>query len=92
MIKKKYMTDYGVEANIWKLGYISLDRFNKYGSVTMCLYLNEEATKYIHSIVEPITDTEVFDKYFESGKDIYLACEEFMVDNNDFFKGGVIID
>lgn len=92
MIKKEYMTDYGVKADIWKLGYVSLDRFNKYGSVTMCLYLNKEATKYIHSIVEPITEPEVFDKYFESEKDIYQACEEFMIDNSEFFKEGIIVE
>ena len=31
MIKKKVMTELGIEAEIWKVGYISLDRVNKYG-------------------------------------------------------------
>ena len=29
------MTELGIEAEIWKVGYISLDRVNKYGSVTI---------------------------------------------------------
>ena len=39
MIRHKMMTEFGIEAEIWKVGYISLDRVNKYGSITMCLYL-----------------------------------------------------
>ena len=35
MLIKSKMTNFGIEANVWKLGYISLDRVAKYGSVTM---------------------------------------------------------
>ena len=44
----------GIEVEIWKIGYISLDRVNKYGSVTTCLCVNEDATKHILTVVEPI--------------------------------------
>ena len=86
MIKKKIMTDLGVEAEIWKVGYISLDRVNKYGSITMCLYVSETASKYIYSIVEPILSPEVFDTYFENGGDVIENAELFMIDNCDLFK------
>ena len=86
MIKKKIMTDLGVEAEIWKVGYISLDRVNKYGSITMCLYVSETASKYIYSIVEPILSPEVFDTYFENGGDVIENAELFMMDNCDLFK------
>lgn len=85
MIKKKVITDFGVEAEIWKVGYISLDRINKYGSVTMCLYVNEEAKQYIDSVTEPILSPEVFDKYFENNKDIISNAELFIAENSDFF-------
>ena len=86
MIKKKIMTDLGVEAEIWRVGYISLDRVNKYGSITMCLYVSETASKYIYSIVEPILSPEVFDAYFENGGDVIENAELFMIDNCDLFK------
>ena len=38
MIRHKVMTEFGIEAEIWKVGYISLDRVNKYGSITMSLF------------------------------------------------------
>ena len=80
------MTDLGVEAEIWKVGYISLDRVNKYGSITICLYVSETASKYIYSIVEPILSPEVFDTYFENGGDVIENAELFMIDNCDLFK------
>ena len=64
MIRHKVMTEYGIEAEIWKVGYISLDRVNKYGSITMCLYLTEEATQYLTKVTEVILSTESFDTYF----------------------------
>ena len=86
MIKKKIMTDLGVEAEIWKVGFISLDRVNKYVSITICLYVSETASKYIYSIVEPILSPEVFDTYFENGGDVIENAELFMIDNCDLFK------
>ena len=47
MLIKSKMTNFGIEASVWKLGYISLDRVAKYGSITMNLYLTEEAPQYI---------------------------------------------
>lgn len=81
MIKKKVMTEFGVEADIWKVGYISLDRINKYGSITMCLYMNEDAAKHILTLVEPILSEELFDLYFENGGDVIENAERFMLEN-----------
>lgn len=85
MIKHKVMTDYGIEADIWKVGYISLDRINKYGSITMCLYLTEEATQYVTKVTEVIMDPEKFDGYFENGGDIIENSERFMKENCELF-------
>lgn len=85
MIKHKVMTDYGIEADIWKVGYISLDRINKYGSITMCLYLSEEATQYVTKVTEVIMDPEKFDEYFENGGDIIENSERFMKENCELF-------
>ena len=85
MIKHKVMTDYGIEAEIWKVGYISLDRVNKYGSITMCLYFSEDAEQYIKTVVEPILSSELFDKYFENGGDVIENAELFMKENCEMF-------
>lgn len=85
MIKKKVMTEFGVEADIWKVGYISLDRINKYGSITMCLYTNEDAAKHILTVVEPILSEKLFDLYFENGGDIIENSERFMLENCSTF-------
>lgn len=86
MIVKKFMTEYGVEAEIWKVGYVSLDIVNKYGSITMCLYFDENSEKYIHSVTEPILDAELFDNYFMKGGEVIQNAEQFMVDNCSIFK------
>ena len=87
MIKHKVMTEYGVEAEIWKVGYISLDRVNKYGSITMCLYLTEEATQYLTKVTEVIFDPTEFDMYFENGGDVIENSERFMQDVCEVFTG-----
>ena len=87
MIKHKVMTEYGVEAEIWKVGYISLDRINKYGSITMCLYLTEEATQYLTKVTEVILSAEDFDTYFENGGDMIENSERFMMENCEVFTG-----
>ena len=87
MIKHKVMTEYGVEAEIWKVGYISLDRINKYGSITMCLYLSEEATQYLTKVTEVILSAEDFDTYFENGGDMIENSERFMMENCEVFTG-----
>ena len=85
MIRYKMMTEFGIEAEIWKVGYISLDRVNKYGSITMCLYLTEEATQYLSKVTEVILSTETFDTYFENGGDVIENAELFMKENSEIF-------
>ena len=87
MIRHKMMTEFGIEAEIWKVGYISLDRVNKYGSITMCLYLSEEATQYLTKVTEVILSTEAFDTYFENGGDVIENSERFMMENCEVFTG-----
>ena len=87
MIKHKIMTEYGVEADIWKVGYISLDRINKYGSITMCLYLTEDATQYLTKVTEIIMNQEEFDTYCENGGDVIENSERFMRDICEVFTG-----
>ena len=85
MIRHKMMTEFGIEAEIWKVGYISLDRVNKYGSITMCLYLSEEAAQYLTKVTEVILSTEEFDTYFENGGDVIENAELFMKENCEIF-------
>jgi len=85
MIIKKVRTQFGVEAEVWKLGYISLDRVAKYGSITMNLYFTEDAEQYIDSKTQLIPE-EKFDEYFESGGDLFENCERFMLENCEVFK------
>lgn len=89
MLIKSKITDFGVEASIWKLGYISLDRVAKYGSISMNLYVTENAIQYIESITQVI-DENLFDAYFENNADIYEMCEKYMLENNEFFCEGAI--
>lgn len=84
MIIKNVKTQFGVEASIWKLGYISLDRVAKYGSITMNLYFTEDAEQYIDSMTQLIPEDK-FDEYFESGGDLFENCERFMLENCELF-------
>ena len=78
------MTSMGIEADIWKIRYISLDVFEKYGSITMCLFFNESADQYIDSITQVILE-EDFDTYFANSTDIYADAERFMMERCDIF-------
>ena len=49
MIIKRVDTPYGIPADIWKLGYVNIDRVGKCGSITMNLYFTETTDKYIDS-------------------------------------------
>ena len=70
-----------------QVGYICLDRVNKYGLITMCLYPTEEATQYLTKVTEVILSTETFDTYFENGGDVIENSERFMRDVCEVFTG-----
>ena len=70
-----------------QVGYICLDRVNKYGSITMCLYLTEDATQYLTNVTEVILSAEDFDTYFENGGDMIENSERFMMENCEVFTG-----
>lgn len=41
----------------------------------MCLYLSEEATRYLSKVTEVIFDATEFDTYFENGGDVIENSE-----------------
>lgn len=85
MIIKRVDTPYGIPADIWKLGYVNIDRVGKCGSITMNLYFTETTDKYIDSKTLLVRRDE-FDQYFESGGDLFENCERFMLENCEVFK------
>lgn len=44
-------------------------------------------------IIESRVDVKVLDDletYIQTGRDIYEVCEQYMLDNNEFFRDGVV--
>lgn len=90
LIKEK-MTNFGVTASYWKLGYVSIDRINKYGSLTLNLFLIKDAEKYIESYTVVLDDIDKFDEFFgkntvEKYRDTYHAAYEYIKKYDEIFS------
>lgn len=71
---------------IWKLGYISIDRFNKYGSVSMNRVISLEDKFHVESRTTPIM-TELFDKYFGDDCNVYEKAKDYILMYDIYFDG-----
>lgn len=94
LIKNKE-TNYGIEASYWRIGYVSLDRINKYGSISLNLFFNKDAKDYIDSKTVIIETAEEYEKFFstealQNYKDIYHASYEFVKSKDEYFKNANI--
>lgn len=97
LIKKK-MTQYGFEAEYWKISRISIDTIKEEVCFTLNLYLNKEnQTRELEDytfgslLLDPLEFKPLYNKYFRKDKgseykDIYTACYMFAKDNIDFFN------
>lgn len=101
LIKKK-LTEYGIEAEYWKLSRFTVDTIRKEVFFTLNLYLNAENSQGRelgdYTFASTLLDSEVFEEqynvYFredrgEKYKDIYTACYMYAKDNIEFFKDAV---
>lgn len=71
---------------IWILGYISIDRFNKYGSVSMNRVSTLEDKQPVESRTTPII-SDVFDEYFGNSCNVYEKAKEYILLFDDYFDG-----
>lgn len=88
LIKNK-MTDFGIEANYWKLTMMSMDRFTMEGSFSLSLFLNKEAEKFIETYTVVIYgDEALYNECFENAthKDVQTSCYEYAKKNVEYFK------
>lgn len=87
---KETETNLGISASYWRIGYISLDRVSKYGSITIMLYINKTAKQYIDQYTELIDSEEKFNEFFSTValaeyKDIYNSGYEFIKKYSNYF-------
>ncbi|MCW6094542.1 hypothetical protein LAV60_15330 [Clostridium sporogenes] len=91
LIKEK-ITDYGVPANYWKIGMVSIDRVARNGSCSLHLYIQKGAKAFIESRAV-FFEEDKFDNYFGTDilkyKDIYTACYAYVKDNDEYFADAV---
>lgn len=88
LIKKK-MTDFGIEANYWKLTMLSMDRFTEEGSFSLSLFLTKGAEKFIETYTVVIYgDEALYNECFENSthKDIQTSCYMYAKKNVEYFK------
>lgn len=97
LIKNK-MTDFGVEANYWKVNMIAIDRSRYEVSVTLNLYIVKDATQFLETIsitLAEIEDREEratrFNQYFNGSNypNIYTACYEYAKEYIEYFSDAV---
>ena len=94
LIKSK-QTNYGIEASYWRVGYVSLDRITKYGSISLNLFFNKDAVDYIDSKTVIIETQEEYEQFFsaealQNYRDIYHAAYEFVKSKDEYFKNANI--
>lgn len=94
---KNQQTTYGIEASYWRVGYVSLDRVSKYGSITLNLFFNKEAKDYIDSRTVVIETPEEYDNFFsvqalQEYRNIYHAAYEFAKSKDEYFVNANIDD
>ena len=95
---KKVMTEYGVEAEYWKVSRVSIDTIKKEVAFTLNLYLNKEQQlrelgdrTFASAILTKEEFEPQYDKYFrkdegENYKDIYTSCYMYAKEHIEFFK------
>ena len=91
---KEVNTPFGVPASYWKVGYVSIDRFSKYGSISFNLFITKEAENYIDSHTICLDDPEQFEIFFGKSsigqfRDVYHASYEYTKINSEFFADAV---
>ena len=89
---KEVKTNYGINADYWRIETITIDKKRKEANFIIFLYLNKEATESFDYRAVVITDKEnreeLFEKYFSDNTefhDIYNSCYECAREIDDFF-------
>lgn len=91
---KNEMTDYGVEANYWKVAMLSIDRVNSVGSFSLMLYKDREQSKnnpdkFFKDKVYYI-NREVYPYIFENMEtNLYLIAYNHIKTTDDYFKDAI---
>lgn len=92
---KNKTTDFGVEANYWKVSMVSIDRNLKEASFSLNLYKQRGDDLFFETYTVTdlmgIEDKTNYEKYFESTEytDIYNACYNYAKNEIEFFKDAV---
>ena len=94
LIKTK-ITRYGVPCSYWRIGYISIDKNERYGNVSVNLFYDKNATQPMDYYTEVIDTKEKWDNYFSATalshyKDIYEAGYDFILAYSEYFKDAVV--
>lgn len=94
LIKTK-MTQFGIEAEYWKIARVSIDTTKKEICFTLNLYINKDLQEkelddytFVSAIIDDFE--EDYNKYFredrgENYKDIYTACYMYAKEKIEFF-------
>ena len=92
LIKEK-QTKFGVTANYWRVGMISIDRHRKEASYSLELYLSKDADEFIesHSVsLLGMEDKTEYELYFNNlNKNIIKTCYEHAKAKVDYFKTAI---
>ena len=93
LIKEK-MTQFGMVADYWKIGMISIDRDREEASYSINLYLNRDANSFIESksvSLLGLEDKTEYRKYFGGSNytSIVNACYEHAKAKVEYFKNAI---
>ena len=92
LIKEK-MTQFGMVANYWRVGMISIDRHRQEASYSLELYLSKDADEFIesHSVsLLGMEDKTEYELYFNNlNKNIIKTCYEHAKAKVDYFKTAI---
>lgn len=99
---KNKITKFGIEANYWKIGMLTIDRLSKQACCSVYLYMNQQASisnpqgfvdcQTVTSLMHMDGDKAIFNQYFDGQipyKDVYNAFYEYLKENEEYFKDAV---
>lgn len=91
LIKKN--TDYGFEAEYWRIISVNVDIVSNSAMICIALYANKDAIRYLESRTITVFENK-FEKYFSKSnisnyKDIYEASYIYLKENDEYFINSV---
>lgn len=91
LLIKDTLTEYGVSADIWRVGLCTFDTIRKEGSYSLMLFITMDAENFVATetiSLNELIDKTRYDTIFNHPEGIIAGCINDAITNVDMFTGG----